>query len=237
PSAAGKTTLARALAGIWPPVQGAVRLDGASLDQWEPDALGEHLGYLPQAVELFDGTIAQNIARLEPEPSSEAVIAASSAAGVHEMILALPGGYDTRLGAGGVQLSAGQRQRVGLARALYRDPFLVILDEPNSNLDSEGEEALNNAIAGARERGAILVLVAHRPSALRQVNKVLVLQNGRQAAFGDRDDVLSKMLAPPAAATPIRSAASDAAGEADVRADDGDATQAAAANDQVRRKP
>lgn len=203
PSAAGKTTLARALVGVWPPLEGAVRLDGASLDQWEPDALGAHLGYLPQHVELFDGTIAQNIARLEVNPPSEAVLAAGRAGGVHEMILALPGGYDTRIGAGGIQLSAGQRQRIGLARALYRDPFLMVLDEPNSNLDSEGEAALDAAIADARARGGIVALVAHRPSALRQVNKVLVLQKGRQVAFGERDEVLAKMLSQPGA-TPIR---------------------------------
>ncbi|MEL6239278.1 MAG: ATP-binding cassette domain-containing protein, partial [Pseudomonadota bacterium] len=206
PSAAGKTSLVRALVGIWAPADGSVRLDGASLDQWEPDALGVHLGYLPQHVELFDGTVAQNIARFEPEPDSEMVIAAARAASVHDMILALPEGYDTRVGAGAMQLSAGQRQRIGLARALYGDPFLIVLDEPNSNLDSEGEVALDAAIADARSRAAIVVLVAHRPSALRQVNKVLVLQKGRQSAFGDRDEVLARVVTPPAA-TPIRSPA------------------------------
>lgn len=203
PSAAGKTTLSRAMVGLWPPAEGAVRLDGASLDQWDPDDLGAHLGYLPQHVELFDGTIAQNIARFEPMPASQQVIAAGQSAGVHELVLNLPDGYDTQVGAGGVQLSAGQRQRIGLARALYGDPFLIVLDEPNSNLDSEGEAALDHAIETARERGAIVALVAHRPSALRQVNKVLVLQNGRMTAFGERDDVLSKMVTAPNA-TPIR---------------------------------
>ena len=203
PSAAGKTTLSRALVGLWEPAEGAVRLDGASLDQWARDDLGVHLGYLPQHVELFDGTIAQNIARFEPNPAPESVIAAGRSAGVHEMVLGLAGGYDTQVGAGGMQLSAGQRQRIGLARALYGEPFLVVLDEPNSNLDADGETALDRAIAEARERGAIVALVAHRPSALRQVNKVLVLQNGRMAAFGERDDVLSRMVTAPNA-TPIR---------------------------------
>ncbi|WP_082337223.1 type I secretion system permease/ATPase [Porphyrobacter sp. AAP60] len=210
PSAAGKTTLARALVGVWAPLAGTVRLDGASLDQWEPDTLGAHLGYLPQHVELFDGTIAQNIARFDPEPPFEAVIAAGRAGGVHELVLALPNGYDTRVGGGGIQLSAGQRQRIGLARALYRQPFLVVLDEPNSNLDAEGEAALDGAIAEARERGAIVVLIAHRPSALRKVNKVLVLQQGRQVAFGERDKVLASLLSQPVA-TPIRPAGSEAA--------------------------
>ncbi|WP_298468071.1 type I secretion system permease/ATPase [uncultured Erythrobacter sp.] len=203
PSAAGKTTLSRALVGLWLPAEGAVRLDGASLDQWDPDDLGAHLGYLPQHVELFDGMIAQNIARFEPNPSPETVIAAARTAGVHDMVLGLPQGYDTVVGAGGIQLSAGQRQRIGLARALYGDPFLVVLDEPNSNLDADGEAALDRAIGEVRERGAIVALVAHRPSALRQVNKVLVLQNGRMSAFGERDDVLSKMVTAPNA-TPIR---------------------------------
>ncbi|MDJ0642174.1 MAG: type I secretion system permease/ATPase [Erythrobacter sp.] len=203
PSAAGKTSLSRALVGLWQPVDGAVRLDGASLDQWDPDALGVHLGYLPQHVELFGGTIAQNIARFDPNPSSDLVIEAARAAGVHEMVLGLPQGYDTIVGAGGIQLSAGQRQRIGLARALYGDPFLVVLDEPNSNLDADGETALDKAIAEARRRGAIVALVAHRPSALRQVNKVLVLQNGRMSAFGERDEVLARMVTAPNA-TPIR---------------------------------
>jgi ATP-binding cassette subfamily C protein len=199
PSAAGKTTLVRMLVGLWQPAAGAVRLDGASLDQWDPDDLGQHLGYLPQQVELFDATIAQNIARLAPGAPSDAVIAAAQAAGVHDMVVRLPEGYDTQVGNNGSQLSAGQRQRIGLARALYGDPFLVVLDEPNSNLDAEGEAALDAAIAAIRARGAIVALVAHRPAALRHVNKVLVLQNGRMAAFGDRDAVLGEMLQPAAA--------------------------------------
>jgi ABC-type protease/lipase transport system fused ATPase/permease subunit len=200
PSAAGKTTLVRMLVGLWQPAAGAVRLDGASLDQWDPDDLGQHLGYLPQQVELFDATIAQNIARLAPGASSDTGIAAARAAGVHEMVVRLPEGYDTPVGSNGSHLSAGQRQRIGLARALYGDPFLVVLDEPNSNLDAEGEAALDAAIAAIRARGGIIALVAHRPAALRHVNKVLVLQNGRMSAFGDRDAVLGEMLQPNAAA-------------------------------------
>ena len=197
PSAAGKTTLVRMLAGLWQPAAGAVRLDGASLDQWDPDDLGVHLGYLPQQVELFDATIAQNIARLTPGAPSEGIIAAARSAGVHDMVVRLADGYDTEVGSNGSQLSAGQRQRIGLARALYGDPFLVVLDEPNSNLDAEGEGALDGAIAAIRARGGIVVLVAHRPAALRHVNKVLVLQNGRMTAFGDRDVVLGEMIKPP----------------------------------------
>jgi ATP-binding cassette subfamily C protein len=205
PSAAGKTTLARALVGLWVPLHGSVRLDGARLDQWLPDDLGKHLGYLPQHVELFDGTIAQNIARFDPAHPSAKVIEAAQAAGVHDIILGLEKGYDTLVGAGGIQLSAGQRQRIGLARALFGDPFLVVLDEPNSNLDADGEAALDRAISGLRQRGAITALVAHRPSALRQVNKVLVMQYGRMTAFGERDEVLAKMIAAPGA-TPINQA-------------------------------
>ena len=212
PSAAGKTTLVRMLVGLWQPALGAVRLDGASLDQWDPDDLGQHLGYLPQQVELFDATIAQNIARMAPHAPSEAVIAAARSAGVHDMVVRLDDGYDTQVGSNGSQLSAGQRQRIGLARALYGNPFLVVLDEPNSNLDAEGEAALDAAIAAARARGAIVALVAHRPAALRHVNKVLLLQNGRVAAFGDRDAVLGEILQPaPTGSIADRAAAAPAA--------------------------
>ncbi len=153
PSASGKSSLARALVGVWHPGRGKVRLDGAALDQWSSGALGAHLGYLPQEVELFAGTIADNIGRFEPEPDAAAVVAAARAAGAHELILRLPQGYDTRIGEGGIGLSGGQRQRIGLARALFRDPFLVVLDEPNANLDSEGDAALTEAILGVRRRG------------------------------------------------------------------------------------
>jgi PrtD family type I secretion system ABC transporter len=190
PSASGKSTLARLIVGAWQPIRGKVRLDGAALDQWSPVALGQHVGYLPQAVELFDGTVAENIARFEPEPDPGLVIAGARAAGVHDLIVNLPEGYDTRIGEAGANLSAGQRQRVALARALYRDPFLIVLDEPNSNLDSEGEQALTAAIRGVRERGGIAVVIAHRPSALNAIDQILVLNQGRQQAFGPRDEVL-----------------------------------------------
>lgn len=193
PSAAGKTSLVRTITGIWPPLAGDVRIDGAALDNWDADMLGRHIGYVPQAVELFDGTIAQNIARFDPEASSESVIDAAKQAGVHDMILRLDAGYDTAVGNDGGELSAGQRQRIGLARALYGNPFLVVLDEANSNLDMEGEEALQQAIKGLRARKAITVLVAHRPSALTHVNKIAVIQKGTLAEFGERDEVLRKM--------------------------------------------
>jgi len=192
PSASGKSSLARALVGIWTPLRGQVRLDGAALDQWSSEALGPHLGFLPQEVELFPGTVAENIARFEDGADPGRVIAAATAARVHEMILRLPEGYDTRIGENGSGLSAGQRQRVGLARALYGDPFLVVLDEPNSNLDAEGEAALTEAIAGVRRRGGICVVIAHRPSALAALDLVLVLADGRVQSFGPKDEVLKK---------------------------------------------
>jgi PrtD family type I secretion system ABC transporter len=196
PSASGKSSLARALVGVWQPVRGKVRLDGAALEQWPPEDLGRHLGYLPQDVELFDGSVAENIARFESEPDPAAVIAAAQAADVHELILRLPDGYETMIGEGGLALSAGQRQRLALARALYRDPFLVVLDEPNSNLDAEGDQALTQAIVGVRNRGGVLIVVAHRPSALIAVDLVLAMANGQAQAFGPKDDVLRKVLRP-----------------------------------------
>ncbi|RWC64604.1 type I secretion system permease/ATPase [Mesorhizobium sp.] len=196
PSASGKSTLVRAIAGIWLPVRGTVRLDGATLDQWSPEELGSHIGYLPQDVQLFDGTIAENIARFEPQAASDKILAAARAAGVHDLVVHLPEGYETRIGEAGSALSAGQRQRVALARALYGDPFLVILDEPNSNLDAEGEAALTEAIQGVRERGGIAVVVAHRPSALASLDQVLVMANGRVQAFGPKNEVLNKVTRP-----------------------------------------
>lgn len=197
PSAAGKTSLGRALIGVWKPVRGAVRLDNATLDQWDPDTLGAFIGYLPQTVELLDGTVAENIARFDPEPDSAAVIAAAEVAGVHEMIVRLPSGYGTPVGADGSELSAGQRQRIGLARALYKDPFVVLLDEPNSNLDTAGEIALERAVASIRRRGGIAILIAHRPSALSQVSHVCFMREGRIEAFGPRDETLEKITAKP----------------------------------------
>jgi len=193
PSASGKSTLARALAGVWLPARGSVRLDGAALDQWEPEELGRHIGYLPQDVQLFDGTIAENIARFEPDAPSEKVLKAATTAGVHDLVVHLSEGYDTRIGEAGSALSAGQRQRIALARALYGDPFLVVLDEPNSNLDAEGEAALTQAIQSVRDRSGIAVVVAHRPSALASLGQVLVMSQGRVQAFGDKDEILGKM--------------------------------------------
>ena len=197
PSAAGKSSLARAITTVWPLTRGSIRLDGAELDRWSPDDLGQHIGYLPQDVSLFEGTIADNICRLETERDSEAIIAAATAAGIHDMILRLPDGYETSVGADGSALSAGQRQRVGLARALFRNPFLVVLDEPNSNLDSDGENALTRAIHSVRERGGIVIVVAHRPSALAAVDLVAVVNGGQLTAFGPKDEVLGKVLRHP----------------------------------------
>jgi ATP-binding cassette subfamily C protein len=195
PSASGKSTLVRALVGVWPALRGQVRLDGATLEHWSPAALGASIGYMPQSIELFDGTVADNISRFAEKPDPAAVVAAARAAGAHEMILRLSEGYDTRVGDAGNGLSAGQRQRVALARALYGDPFLVVLDEPNSNLDSEGEAALTDAIKGVRMRNGVVIVVAHRPSALAALDQVLVLAQGKVQALGPRDEVLRKTLA------------------------------------------
>ncbi len=198
PSASGKSSLVRSMIGVWPVARGTVRIDGAALDRWQPEALGRSIGYLPQDVELFDGTITENICRFEDNPDSRAVLAAAAAAGVHEMILRLPEGYETRVGPSGSALSAGQRQRVALARALYREPFLTVLDEPNSNLDSEGEMALAAAIQSVRARGGILVVVSHRPSVLAAVDLIAVIGHGQLSAIGSKDDVLRKALRPTA---------------------------------------
>jgi PrtD family type I secretion system ABC transporter len=205
PSASGKSSLARAIVGVWRPIRGRVRLDCAALEQWSPEELGKHIGYLPQDVELFAGSVAQNIARFDPQPSFDAVIAAARAAGIHDMILLLPEGYDTEIGEDGAALSAGQRQRIALARALYGDPFLVVLDEPNSNLDAEGEQALTRAIMMVRERGGIAVVVAHRPSALAALDHVLMMQMGRMQGFGPKNEVLEKVVRQaPAGGMPLR---------------------------------
>ncbi|MDB5570027.1 MAG: putative transporter family, HlyB subfamily [Hyphomicrobiales bacterium] len=202
PSASGKSCLARALVGVWAPARGSVRLDGAALDQWSPEALGAHIGYLPQDIELFEGTIAENIARFNPAASDETIIRAAEQAGVHSMIVRLPKGYETQIGQGGVALSGGQKQRIGLARALYGDPFLLVLDEPNSNLDAVGDQALTQAILDFRARGGIAIMIAHRPSALEVVDQVLVLANGEVKAFGPKDKVLRPLARP----APLRAA-------------------------------
>ncbi|MEP2642817.1 type I secretion system permease/ATPase [Roseobacter sp.] len=194
PSGAGKSTLARALTGVWAPTAGSIRLDGATLDQYAPHILGQHIGYLPQRVQLFDGTIAENIARLESTPDSEKVVIAAKKAAAHQMILDLPKGYDTDVATGQSRLSGGQMQRIGLARALYRDPVLVVLDEPNSNLDNEGSMALNAAIRALKKDGRSVLIMAHRPAAIQECDMLLVLENGTRAAFGSKDEVLASMV-------------------------------------------
>jgi ATP-binding cassette subfamily C protein len=200
PSGSGKSSVARMLVGVWTPVKGGIRLDGATLDQWSSETLGQHIGYLPQDVELMAGTVAENIARFEPDADPKAVIAAARAAGVHELITRLNDGYETQVGEHGSALSAGQAQRVALARALYRDPFLVVLDEPNSNLDSEGDEALTKAVLSVRARGGIIIVIAHRPSAIAGIDLLLVMDRGRQQAFGPKDAIMARMLKPSSAA-------------------------------------
>jgi ATP-binding cassette, subfamily C, bacterial PrsD len=195
PSGAGKSSLARAIAGGWPISHGAVRLDGAALDQWHVDELGRHIGYLPQSVELMEGTIADNISRFGAS-SDESVVAAARAAGAHEMIVRLPHGYETLVGQDGLALSGGQRQRIGLARALFGDPFLVVLDEPNSNLDEEGERALAEAIDRVKKRGGIVVVVTHRSQILAVVDHILALRNGSTERFGDRAELIRATAAP-----------------------------------------
>jgi ATP-binding cassette subfamily C protein len=194
PSGSGKSSLLRAIVGVWPPARGTVRLDSAAINQWSAEGLGRHIGYLPQDVELFDGTVAQNICRHDPEAGAEAIIAAARQAGVHELIVGMRDGYDTQIGSHGHELSAGQAQRIALARALYGDPFLLVLDEPNSNLDAEGDEALTRAIRAARGRGAIVIVVAHRPVGIEGVDLLLVMKEGRVQAFGPKDTVLGQVL-------------------------------------------
>jgi ATP-binding cassette, subfamily C, bacterial exporter for protease/lipase len=197
PSASGKTTLARVLIGSWVPDAGAVRLDGASYDQWDLDLLGRHIGYLPQGVELLAGTVHQNIARFDSEAKDEDVVKAAQMAGVHDMILRLPQGYASRIGYGAIPLSGGQVQRIGLARALFRLPHLVVLDEPNSNLDAEGDAGVTAAIENLRKAGSIVIVMAHRPSAIAAVNKLMMLQSGAVVEFGDKNDVLRKVTRQP----------------------------------------
>jgi len=202
-SAAGKSSLAKALVGIWPAATGAVRLDGAPIDRWHPDDLGRYIGYLPQDVGLFDGTVATNIARFDESASSDAILEAARLSGAHEMILRLPDGYDTRIGERGLALSAGQRQRIGLARAVFGRPFLIVLDEPNANLDTEGENALVSAIATLRSQQRIVVAISHRPNALAALNMTMVMNGGRAIAFGPHEQVFAHV-----AHSAVRAAAS-----------------------------
>lgn len=190
PSGAGKSSLARALVGAWPLLGGTIRLDGATIDQWDSDCLGQHLGYLPQTVELLEGTVAQNISRFDPEASSDAIVAAAESAGVHRLTLNLPKGYETQVGEDGRNLSAGQKQRIGLARALFNNPSLVVLDEPNSNLDPSGDQALGLALINLRKSKVTAIIVTHRQSVLKYCTHLLYLVDGKVRTFGPRDEVL-----------------------------------------------
>jgi PrtD family type I secretion system ABC transporter len=207
-SASGKTSLSKALVGIWPARQGVVRLDGAAIDQWRNEDLGRHIGYLPQDVALFDGTVAENICRFEETAPSDAILKAAQIAGVHDIILRLPEGYSTRIGQAGASLSAGQRQRIGLARAVYGDPFLVVLDEPNANLDADGENALGRAIQLLRHNNCIVIVVSHRPNALALLDMAMVLYDGRAIAFGSSKEIFARVGAlKPRSETPSAKAA------------------------------
>ncbi|MBF7014318.1 type I secretion system permease/ATPase [Novosphingobium resinovorum] len=198
-SGSGKSSLMRAMTGAWPLLRGAVRLDGASLDQWDPVQIGSDIGYVPQAIELFEGSIAQNIARFDPQAAPEAIIAAARAADVHDMIVALPGGYEYPIGGPtGGGLSGGQKQRIALARALYGDPFLIVLDEPNSNLDAAGEDALLTAIAAAKQRGALVIIVGHRPTVFAQVDHIMIMADGQVLQMGERAEMLKRINFSPA---------------------------------------
>ena len=201
-SGSGKSCLVRALAGVWPLRSGTIRVDDATLDQWSAEALGRHIGYLPQDIELFDGTVAENISRFQTAAPSEQILEAAGLADVHAMILQLPMGYSTRLGENGSALSAGQRQRLGLARALYGRPFMVILDEPNSNLDATGEQALQNAMIALRNRGAVVLVVAHRPSVLACADQILVMADGTMQAYGPKETMVERLIAKPSIAAP-----------------------------------
>jgi len=221
PSASGKSSLARALVGIWPVACGRVRLDGAALDQWNSNDLGRYLGYLPQNVALFDGTIADNIARFDRAASSQSVIEAAQISGAHDMILRLPNGYETRIGEGGSELSSGQRQRIGLARAVFGDAFLIVLDEPDANLDVEGEKALARTILSLRAAGRIPIVISHRPNILGAVNMALLIYGGRMIAFGSRDQVFEQIARSSGRQVPAAPAASPPAPVAPAHASEG----------------
>ncbi|MGB3554475.1 MAG: type I secretion system permease/ATPase [Jannaschia sp.] len=194
PSGAGKTSLAKAVTGVWPPAGGKIRLDSATLDQYDPDVLGTYIGYLPQAVTLFDGTIAENISRLAANADPARIVEAAKKAAAHEMILEQPLGYDTPVSAVGGRLSGGQTQRIGLARAMYGNPVILVLDEPNSNLDNEGTVALNRAIKAMKGQGMSVIIIAHRPAAIQECEVLLMLEGGMRTAFGPREEVLQKMV-------------------------------------------
>ena len=217
-SASGKTSLSKALVGIWPAQHGVVRLDGAALDQWRNADLGRHIGYLPQDVALFDGTVAENICRFDGEATSDDILKAARIAGVHDIILRLPEGYATRIGEGGMSLSAGQRQRIGLARAVFGDPFLVVLDEPNANLDADGENALTRAIGLLRQNRSIVIVISHRPSALSALDMTMVLYEGKAIAFGPSDEVFARVRNATGQAAAARQATSPPSAKADHRA-------------------
>ena len=196
PSGAGKSSLVRALVGVWSPLSGAVRLDGSELQHWEPDELGKHIGYLPQSVELFEGTIAENISRFRDDATSEEIIEAAKLANVHGLIQSMSDGYDTQIGVGGQQLSGGQRQRVGLARALFGNPALLVLDEPNANLDSEGEEALNRIILELKSRKKTILFVSHKISLIAVSDRALIMRDGAMHGFGPTTELLQPKSAP-----------------------------------------
>ena len=217
-SASGKTSLSKALVGIWQAQHGVVRLDGAALDQWRNEDLGRHIGYLPQEVSLFDGTVAENICRFDEQATSEAILKAARMAGVHDIILRLPEGYATRIGEGGMSLSAGQRQRIGLARAVFGDPFLIVLDEPNANLDADGENALTRAIGLMRQNKSIVIVISHRSSALSALDMTMVLYEGKAIAFGSSDEVFARVRDATGQAAAARQAASPLSAKADHRA-------------------
>ncbi|WP_280141888.1 type I secretion system permease/ATPase [Pseudovibrio sp. Tun.PSC04-5.I4] len=195
-SGSGKSTLSRAIVGITNALAGSIRFDGSELDHWTSERVGEFVGYLPQDIQLFDGTVAENISRFKQNANPEDVIEAAKIASVHDFITSLPEGYNTVIGTAGFALSGGQRQRVALARAMYGEPFLIVLDEPNSNLDSEGEACLTHAIKLMRSRGKVVVVIAHRSSAIAAVDKVLILNEGRQVAYGPRDEVMKQLVVP-----------------------------------------
>ena len=197
PSSAGKSTLGRALVGVWPVTGGAVRLDGLDISQWNPERLGQAIGYVPQDIQLLAGTVAENVARFHPNANSAEIISAAKLANAHDLIARLPCGYDTQIGEGGAVLSGGQRQRIALARALFGKPFMLVLDEPNSNLDAEGEAALTKALLSMRVRGCIVIVIGHRPSTVAAVDTLLFLNDGQVEAYGPKEEVLQRVLATP----------------------------------------